>query len=237
MTHYPYATSPWVRQRTPVHTPARQVVAPTGSIIRGLFPSVKARRMVPFEQLLELDALYLFEFAPQVVDIREQPFKLQYAMGNKVRRYTPDYALILRDGDILIVEVKPSRSLAKPEVHEKLLYVRDAMVRQGHQFIVLSSDTIRMPYRLDNLKRLHRFLGRPLAPDKYHQLHQLRARLGKHVILPFDSLIQHLGGMNDVFGLLAHGELSCDLGLPLSSDTLISLDPNEEADYVFVDSL
>ncbi|VEB41065.1 TnsA endonuclease N terminal [Chromobacterium violaceum] len=90
--------------------------------------------MVPFEQLLERDALYLFDFAPQIADIREQPFKFQYAMSNKVRRYTPDYALTMRDGSILIVEVKPTRSLAKPEVREKLLYIRYAMQRQGHQF-------------------------------------------------------------------------------------------------------
>ncbi len=192
--------------------------------------------MVAYEQLLELDALYQFEFAPQVVDIREQPFKLQYANGNKVRRYTPDYALILRDGDILIVEVKPRRSLAKPEVHEKLQYIREAMVRQGHQFIVLSSDTIRMPSRLDNLKRLHRFLGLPLTPEKRRHLRQLRTRSGEHTILPLDSLAQYLDGMDDVFWYLAHGELSCDLSQPLTADTLVSLIP-QEADYVFVDSL
>lgn len=236
MTQYPYATSPWARQRPPVHTPARLVVAPTGGIIRGFFPSAKARRMVPFEQLLELDALYLFEFAPQVVDIREQPFKLQYAMCNKVRRYTPDYALILRDGDILIVEVKPSRSLAKPEVREKLQYIREAMARQGHQFIVLSSDTIRMPSRLDNLKRLHHFLRLPLTLEKRRHLSQLRTRSGEHVILPIDSLAQYLGGMDDILWYLAHGELSCDLTKPLTADTLISIIP-QEADYVFVDSL
>lgn len=236
MTLRTYAASPWIRMQKPTHTPARQVVASTGGISRGSFPSIKARRMVRYEELLELDSLYLFEFAQQVVDIQEQPFKFQYAMGNKVRRYTPDYALILRDGDILIVEVKPSRSLARPEVHEKFQYIREAMIRQGHRFIVLSSDTIRMPSRLDNLKRLHRFLGLPLLPEKRRHLRQLRTRLGDHTILPLESLAQHLDGMNDVFWYLAHGEVSCDLTQPLTSDSLISLIP-QEADYVFVDSL
>jgi hypothetical protein len=76
--------------------PAREVVTPSGTIIRGRFPSVTAHRMVAFEQLLERDALYLFEFCPFIKDIHEQPFKLNYAFANKTRRYTPDYALTLR---------------------------------------------------------------------------------------------------------------------------------------------
>lgn len=35
------------------HTPARQVVAPSGGIVRGWFPSIKAQRMIAFESLLE----------------------------------------------------------------------------------------------------------------------------------------------------------------------------------------
>lgn len=235
MTQYPYATSPWVRQQSPTHTPARDVLAPTGSIIRGCFPSTKAGRMVKHEQLLERDALYLFEFAKQVVDIQEQPFKLHYARSNKVRRYTPDYALILRDGDTLVVEVKPSRTLAKPEVYEKFLYIREAMIRQGYRFIVLSSDTIRKPSRLDNLKRLHRYLRSRSTIEKRRHVQQLRTHLGEHTILPLGLLAQHLGGMDDVLWFLAHGEFSCDLTLPLTSDTLVSLIP-QEADHVFVDS-
>lgn len=89
MTQHIYYTGPWLSRRNTTHVPARLVVAPTGVIIRGLFPSVKAERMVSYEQLLERDLLYLCDFARQVVDIREQPFKFRYAMGNKIRRYTP----------------------------------------------------------------------------------------------------------------------------------------------------
>lgn len=193
--------------------------------------------MVAFEQLLELDSLYLFEFAPQVVDIREQPFKLSYAMGNKIRRYTPDYALTFRDGSVLVVEVKPERSLAKPEVREKLLHVQESMARQGHQFIVLSSASIRAPHRLDNLKQLHRYLRQSLPLETRRTLRQFKDRLAGQPLLTLDGLTQALGSPESVaLHLLAHGELSCDLDQPLTLNTLITL-TKQEADYVFVNSL
>jgi hypothetical protein len=234
MTHHLYATSPWLARLS--HTPARAIVTPTGINIRGSFPSAIAKRMVGFEQLLERDALYLFEFARQVADIREQPFKLRYAMGIRTRRYTPDYALHLADGTFLIVEVKPARSLAKPEVHEKLMYIRDAMQRQGHQFIVLSSETIRAPHRLDNLKQLHRYLRQPLSIEVLRMQRLLKSHFGCQCPVPLRQLKAVLGTSEPVLHLLAHGQVSCDLDQLITNDTLITL-VKLEADYVFVDSL
>lgn len=236
MTHHPYATGPWSGRQGKTHTPARVVAAPTGTIIRGSFPSVKAQRMVAFEQLLERDTLYLCDFAPQVVDIKEQPFKFHYTMGNKVRRYTPDYALTMVDGSILVVEVKPARSLAKPDIHEKLLYIRDAMQRQGHQFIVLSSDTIRALHRLDNLKQLHRYLRQPLTVEDQRAKQLLSRRFGHSHLTSISQLAQELGCAAPIWRLLAHGKLNCDLNRPVTNETLITFD-EQEADYVFVDSL
>ncbi|PXX42957.1 TnsA endonuclease N-terminal domain-containing protein [Aquitalea magnusonii] len=236
MTELIHATGPWSGWQRETHSPARQIVAPTGTIIRGSFPSVTARRMVGFEQLLERDALYLFDFAPQVVDIKEQPFKLRYAMGNKVRRYTPDFALTKRDGSILIVEVKPARSLARLEVNEKLRHIRDAMQRQGHEFIVLSSDAIRAPHRLDNLKQLHRYLRQSFSLEDRLARQQLLSHFGRSGRATIGQLAQELGSFGAIMRLVAHGLVSCDLDRPVTTDTVITL-TEQEADYVFVDSL
>lgn len=236
MTRNVQATGPWSGRQRETHIPARRVVAPTGGIVRGHFPSRTARRMVAFEQLVELDFLFLCEFAPQIVNIREQPFKLKYAMQGKVRIYTPDYSLIIRDGSILVVEVKPVRSLAKPEIREKLLHVREAMIRQGHQFIVMSSETIRLQPYLDNIKRLHRFLRYPLGPEQRRNLLRARSRHVANPVISMQCLTRELGGRDEVLWYLAHGEISCDLTQPLTEDTLMSLIP-QEVDYVFVDSL
>jgi len=54
--------------------------------------------MVHHEGLLELDAIYLFETSPRVVRYREQPPTIHYADGAKLRRYTPDFELLLVTG-------------------------------------------------------------------------------------------------------------------------------------------
>ncbi|WP_089085074.1 TnsA endonuclease N-terminal domain-containing protein [Aquitalea magnusonii] len=236
MTQHTYDPGPWSGRLKKTHHPARQVVAPTGVCIRARFPSVKARRMVSCEQLLERDMLYLCEFASQVIDIREQPFKLQYAMGNKVRRYTPDFALTMADGSILIIEVKPADSLAKPDVREKLLHVKDAMQRQGRQFIVVSSATIRAPHRLDNLKQLHRYLRQPLSIELLQLLRQLKTQFGCQQPIPLHQLKAAAGSSEPVLRLLAHGQVSCGLDRLITADALITL-TKQEINYVFVDSL
>lgn len=236
MTQHIYVPGPWSGRQGKTHVPVRQVVAPTGTFVRGDFPSVKAQRMVSYEELLERDFLYLCDVAPQVVDILEQPFKLQYAMGNKLRRYTPDFALTMVDSSILVVEVKPADVLAKPEVREKLLYVRDAMQRQGHQFIVVSSKTIRAPHRLDNLKKLFRPLRQPLSIELLRLLRQLNAQFGCQQPISLSQLEATIGTSEPVLRLLAHGLVSCDLDQLITQDTLITL-TTQEAGYVFVDSL
>lgn len=64
-------TSPWHSwwqpPGRPSHTPARRVVRPTGGIVRGKFASRKNKQTVEFEQLLELDLMYLLEAAPSVL--------------------------------------------------------------------------------------------------------------------------------------------------------------------------
>ncbi|AVG16058.1 hypothetical protein CFN79_09435 [Chromobacterium vaccinii] len=236
MTHHIYVPGPWSGRQGKSHTPARRVVAPTGAFIRGRFPSIKARRMISYEQLLERDMLYLCEFAPQVVDIKEQPFRLQYAMFNKVRRYTPDFALTMADGSILVIEVKPTDSLTKPDVWEKLLHIKDAMQRQGQQFIVVSSETIRARHRLDNLKQLHRYLRQPLSIELLQLLRRLKTQFDCQRPTPLSQLKAVAGSSEPVLRLLAHGQMSCDLDRLITADTLITL-TKQEANYVFVDSL
>lgn len=236
MTHQIYATGPWPGRQVHSHSPARQVVTRSGSIIRGRFPSCKAGRMVAFEQLLERDALYLFEFSPQVLAIREQPFKFSYADGGRMRRYTPDFALTLSDHSELVIEVKPSRSLAKPEVQAKLAAISDAMVRQGHRFLVLSDDVIRAEPRLSNLKLLFPHLSHPVSDAKCRRL---RALVGSHTLegVPqVKTLAEHFGGVPAVLHLLAHSLIGADGSQPIEQNTPVSLLP-EEVDHVGIDWL
>lgn len=234
MTHRIYATGPWSGRQADCHSPARQVVTPSGSIVRGRFPSYKAGRMVAFEQLLERDALYLFEFSPQVLDIHGQPFKFFYADGARTRRYTPDFALTLLDHSQLVIEVKPRKSLAKPEVQAKLAAISDAMERQGHRFMVLSDKVIRVEPRLPNLKLLLPHLSQSVSDSARWRLRALASSSGE--VLLVKVLAEHFGGMPAVLHLLAHGLIGAASSQPIDQNTPVSLFP-EEVDHVGIDWL
>lgn len=231
MTHSIYATGPWPGRQAPSHSLARQVVTRSGSIVRGRIPSCKAGRMIAFEQLLERDALYLFEFSPQVLAIREQPFKFFYADGTRTRRYTPDFALTLSDQSQLVVEVKPSKSLAKPEIQAKLAAISDAMTRQGHRFLVLSDDVIRAEPRLSNLKLLFPHLRHPVSDAMRWRLRALAEASSPGAILLVKELAEQFGGLPAVLHLLAHGLIWADSLQPIDQNTPVSLLP-EEVDHV-----
>jgi hypothetical protein len=77
------------RGRSPagdIHQRARNIISPSGGIVRGKFPSRKNGRIIHHEGLLELDAIYLFEASPQIVRYREQPQKIYYPDAARLRR-------------------------------------------------------------------------------------------------------------------------------------------------------
>lgn len=216
--------------------PARLVVTPTGTIIRGCFPSVTAHRMIAYEQLLERDALYLFEFCPLVLNIQAQPFKLHYSHDGRTRRYTPDYALTLADGSRLIIEIKPMRSLEKPEIKAKFEAIAAAMARQEHRFMVLCENDIRKEPRLTNLKLLHPFLHLPYRAESRAVLAQLKTRLQECKALPLAECMPEGNHYGELLYLLAHGLLSFDFMQPIGPEMAVSL-PNEEVDHALINWL
>jgi hypothetical protein len=145
---------------------AREVVRPTGGIVRGKFPSRKNGCMVHHEGLLELDALYLFEWSAHILRYREQPLTMTYPDGNRLRRYTPDFALTLIDGSKVLLEIKPISNLNKPNIHHKFLCIADHLRRSEQAFEVITDQVIREQPRLANLKLIHHGAKRfPVSHD------------------------------------------------------------------------
>ena len=70
---------------------AREVVRPTGGILRGFVPSRKNGRLVHHEGLLERDAITLFEAHHRVAQYREQPMTLQYPDGSAFTALHPGF--------------------------------------------------------------------------------------------------------------------------------------------------
>jgi hypothetical protein len=205
------------------HRRARNVISPSGGIVRGKFPSRKNGRMVHHEGLLELEAIYLFETSPKIVRYREQPITINYPDGAKLRRYTPDFELVLATGEQIYVEVKPTASLQHQKVQHKLGCVAEHMRRSEKIFVILTDDVIRQEPRLANLCWLyHRTPRVPPTADAiqvaitaYHHCFPLSIAAATAVL--------KAKGL-DPYSLLLAGQLRCSLEQPISDDTLIELE-------------
>lgn len=209
--------------RSPVgesHQRARQIISPSGGIVRGKFPSRKNGRMVHHEGLLELDAIYLFETSPRVVRYREQPTTIHYPDGDRLRRYTPDFELVLTTGEVILVEVKPARSLMDDAVRHKLDCVAAYLQLSARPFVILTEDVLRREPRQTNVRMIyHRAPRQPIPLDAARvALHRLRGQFPMSLTQGTERLARSGVGP---YSLLLSGLLRCALDAPLDSETLL----------------
>jgi hypothetical protein len=213
------------RGRSPdglIHEPARNVVRPTGGIIRGKFPSRKTGRMVKYEGLLEWRALYLFEASPAVVRYTEQPETTRYPDGNRLRRYTPDFEVCLRDGTSMLIEVKPKTNADKPGIRQKLDAAADFYARQGRTLQVLTDEHIRVEPRLANLRWIYHRAPRIRQSDLKGVIALRRLSDDFPISIRDAAARLSLIGL-DPYTLLMAGALVCDLTSPISLDTRLDI--------------
>lgn len=209
---------------------ARKVVTRRGRRFRGYFPSTKLGRMVAWESLLERDAILLLEFSPGVLSYQEQPALVQYADGTRIRDYYPDFEIELASGKRIHVEVKSAHQLAKPEFKAKYTAIAEhyARVRQDYR-IVTEAEICREPLQA-NLRTLAYLVGR--KGRTLPSTRELADRFGS-TATPFSTFDIELG-KDTTLRLIAAGRLECDLNLPLTGDTPVSVTKGERNDTVFL---
>ncbi|HRM52436.1 MAG TPA: TnsA endonuclease N-terminal domain-containing protein [Ottowia sp.] len=227
------ATSLWTghwRGRAPAgdtHRRSREVISPSGGIMRCKFPSRKNGRLVHCERLLELDAAYLFETNHRVASFREQPITITYPDGARLRRYTPDFELTLANGLIVWVEIKPLSSLARAEVQHKVARVAEHMARIQQPFVVLNDTLLRQEPRRTNLQAIyHRASPQPRTV----QASEAALRRCSHRLpAGLTDATQALAAAGlEPYSLLLAGALRCDLSAPLTADTLITINREDD---------
>jgi TnsA endonuclease N terminal len=209
------------------HQRSREVIRHTGNIVRVKFVSRKNGRMVHNEGLLELDASYLFEMSPRIVRYGEQAEQIHYPDGAKLRRYTPDFELVLVTGETILVEVKPSRNLEKAETRHKFHCISEYFARCGKPFVILTEEKLRSEPRQANLRWLYHQMPR-VAPTG----DAMRVCLDRHwkqFPMPIKDTVPLLrkSGIHP-FSLLVNGLLTCPLDQTITHDTHLHI--NEESD-------
>jgi hypothetical protein len=68
-------------------------------------------RMVAYESWLERDHLMMMDFAPTVIGIASQPFRIDFTLSDSRRWHVPDFFARRQDGSALVVDVRPDNRI------------------------------------------------------------------------------------------------------------------------------
>lgn len=134
---------------------ARNPVSRSRMTVRGQFPSKKMQRMIGWESQLERRACYLFEFSSNILSFREQPIRFQIPYLDKIKRYTPDFEVISKTGNIAYCEVKPLKKVF--ELKDYFNSIDRYLSKREKQFFVLTEEELIKPKRELNLILLRRY--------------------------------------------------------------------------------
>lgn len=99
----------------------------------GYFPSLKMRRMVAFESLIEQDFLYILDYEQDIITFAEQPVRIEYEWQGKILHYTPDFHVVRLGGQGL-VECKPQTLVASEENQRKFKVAAEWCRKQDWSF-------------------------------------------------------------------------------------------------------
>jgi len=205
----------------------RKVITRSGKRIRVKFPSTKLNRMVYCESPLERDAVYHFEYHPEVESYQEQPsLEYYYDAAGVQHRYYPDFRIDFKDGRVLLVEVKPMKYLAKKKVRDQLKFVAARLAEQNRPFRVMTELEIRRDPLFSNLKKLNKSCKKAaaLVPTSV-----LSARLTGGPTWLLGKLNDMMEGPAKVLQLIRSNHLQVDLEAPLSADAKVWL-PNTKGE-------
>ena len=210
----------------------RKVVTRSGQGFRGYFPSRKLNRLVEFESILERDAILLFEFSNGIKSYQEQPELIIYEQDGEMRRYFPDFSIILNNDKNIHYEVKPLSKFKSTDLVKKYESVKWHYERLGRDFRILIDQEILKEPRHTNLMLLSRV--------QHYQGDLSEVGLKAILLLKTDSVftvksLSDIVGRTIVLVLIAHGDIFCDLNIDLDSEAnFLRLPEENDHDALYV---
>lgn len=199
------------------HNRVREPITRSRGLVRGQFPSKKMSRMIAWESQLERRACYLFEFSSAIKSFREQPITFTLKIGDKIKKYTPDFELMFTNNQIWYVEVKPFSKLSSLENQQRYQAASSQLRKIDYKFIVLTEKELINPILEHNLLILRSYLNEDIS---LNTIFEAKKRLQA------ESTIT-LGQLKEIFaptismGLIAQGFISTNFFVPISSDSIL----------------
>lgn len=188
-----------------------------------------------FDSLLERDFQTRLEADARVECYAVQPHQLTYwvpnAQGSHTKRlYTPDVVLRLRDGRVLVAEVKASIFTKQQYWLDRVPYIREAYVRDyAVIFIVVTEFQIHVQPTLANCQRMVRYGARFDDDLAIMRVRDALQRLSP--ISTIEAIIRNaeLGNgqshraYSALMKLALSGEVTLDMDAPLGAATTVTI--------------
>ena len=189
----------------------------------GWYQSIKVDDGLPYESLLERDALLVLDFDPDVAHLTVQPETFVWTEAGRQRRYTPDIRLEMVDGEIIYRQVKlASRLAADPTLNGRLPAIEAECAARGARHEMWLDTDIRRQPRLSNVRRLRAAVA-VLAAENLPSIRTILTLLPSPSTLgaAAAALGDQAVHINVVLGLVAIGELVADLDRPLDENAVL----------------
>ena len=203
--------------------PVRKILSRVGQRhYPGLFWSATTGGHVPYESRLELDRLWLADFDPTVTWFAAQPLWLSGRDGQVLRRHVPDVLVQRRDGSLVLVDVKPRRLTARPEVAAVLDWTASLCAAKTWRYEVWSGED---PVLLANVRWLSAGRRQDLIQPQALDVVARVGRSGMTIDEVVEVVAQQLAApraMAAVLSLLWTGVWTIDMSRPVGGDTVLS---------------
>lgn len=213
------------------YKPARKI-KPKRKGFRGKEPFLKTGDMIHWESFLERNFIRLADYDFQVEEIYYQPVCIRYLLNGKKHKYYPDFKLILKDGRVIIIEVKALRFKNSPSNVIEYEVGRKFCEAQGWHYEVFTEEEINPSHLQTNLSLL-RHLGTQEVTDKImdYVLEKLQLKTEMYLFELRESCaeIDEESFYKAVYQLIYLQEISTDLvNVKLSDDSILRFSVEEE---------
>jgi TnsA endonuclease N terminal len=204
-------------------TPARKITNTGTKKNIGKFASTKNQTLIPYESHLERDYLYFLEIDPQVISYTGQPFKLNYYLDGKSRKYTPDF-FVERSNKKQVVEVKPASKAGLPKYLILFNKVAPIISELGWEFCVITDKMIRIQPFLNNIKILYKYSRVQYSVQNLIRCKDYLQNFSPVTIKEATQSL-HKDGISKqiLFSLIYSGFLETELILPISDTSEIRI--------------
>ncbi|WP_019896665.1 TnsA endonuclease N-terminal domain-containing protein [Methylotenera mobilis] len=208
----------------------RKVVRRSNYRMTGKFPSLKNGRMMHWESHNELAAFRILEICPNVKSYSEQPALIKYKDHTGIiNLHYPDILVKLSGENSLFIEIKPNFALDDLDLEKRATLLKPLLKHEGYDYLMVVSQQLESFSYLENARHLL-FFGKYQTSENIHELTR-RAFLSTDTIelSKLTNYLQHELAENYIYKMIITGFLVCDLSVPLSAESLLSLGNSEIA--------